>query len=136
MFFHLLNSYANHIAKKLIVSFMQTKVMRALVMELKIMIHLGHHDNVVNLLGAVTKNIEKRKNFIYNDFSSFSKHFSKIFFASIPGELMIIVEYCPFGNLKKYLEMNRDYFIDQIDRNTDEIDSTMQAQNTNYNRSK
>lgn len=33
-------------------------------MELKIMIHLGHHNNVLNLLGAVTKNIEKRKNHI------------------------------------------------------------------------
>lgn len=38
----------------------QFKVMRALVLELKIMIHLGRHLNVVNLLGAVTKNIAKR----------------------------------------------------------------------------
>lgn len=45
------------------------------------------------------------------------------------GELMIIVEYCPFGNMKKYLETNRDYFIDQIDRESDEIDSTVEAQN-------
>lgn len=37
------------------------KVMRALVMELKIMIHLRHHENVVNLLGAVTENIANRK---------------------------------------------------------------------------
>lgn len=35
--------------------------MRALVTELKIMIHMGKHINVVNLLGAVTKNIDKRK---------------------------------------------------------------------------
>lgn len=35
--------------------------MRALVTELKIMVHLGQHLNVVNLLGAVTKNIVKRK---------------------------------------------------------------------------
>lgn len=37
--------------------------MRALVTELKIMVHLGQHLNVVNLLGAVTKNIAKRKMF-------------------------------------------------------------------------
>lgn len=37
------------------------KVMRALVMELKIMIHLRHHDNILNLLGAVTENRHKRK---------------------------------------------------------------------------
>lgn len=35
--------------------------MKALVSELKIMVHLGQHLNVVNLLGAVTKNIVKRK---------------------------------------------------------------------------
>lgn len=35
--------------------------MRALISELKIMVHLGQHLNVVNLLGAVTKNIVQRK---------------------------------------------------------------------------
>lgn len=34
--------------------------MRALVTELKIMVHMGQHLNVVNLLGAFTKNIAKR----------------------------------------------------------------------------
>lgn len=33
---------------------------RALASELKIMVHLGKHLNVVNLLGACTKNISKR----------------------------------------------------------------------------
>lgn len=33
------------------------QVMRALLSELKIMIHLGQHLNVVNLLGAVTEDI-------------------------------------------------------------------------------
>lgn len=57
--------------------------------ELKIMVHLGKHLNVVNLLGAVTKNITK-------------------------CELMVIIEYCEFGNLKSFLEKNRSRFIDQI----------------------
>lgn len=35
--------------------------MKALISELKIMVHLGQHLNVVNLLGAVTKNISNRK---------------------------------------------------------------------------
>lgn len=34
---------------------------RALASELKIMIHLGRHLNVVNLLGACTRDIYKRK---------------------------------------------------------------------------
>lgn len=41
---------------------------RALASELKIMIHLGKHLNVVNLLGACTKNISKRTCYRYNSF--------------------------------------------------------------------
>lgn len=41
------------------------EVMKALISELKIMVHLGQHLNVVNLLGAVTKNIVKRNLFYF-----------------------------------------------------------------------
>lgn len=37
------------------------------------------------------------------------------------GELMIIVEFCQLGSLEKYLKDNRSHFIDQIDREIDEI---------------
>uniref|UniRef100_A0A8C3KSX8 receptor protein-tyrosine kinase n=1 Tax=Calidris pygmaea TaxID=425635 RepID=A0A8C3KSX8_9CHAR len=53
---------------------------RALMSELKILIHIGHHLNVVNLLGACTKP---------------------------GGPLMVIVEYCKFGNLSAYLRSKR-----------------------------
>ena len=70
---------------------------RALASELKIMVHLGKHLNVVNLLGACTKNISKR-------------------------ELLVIVEYCRFGNLHNYLLRHRTDFINQIDPATGKID--------------
>lgn len=70
---------------------------KALASELKIMVHLGQHLNVVNLLGACTKNVEKR-------------------------ELLVIVEYCRFGNLHNYLLRHRDNFIDQVDPTTGRID--------------
>ncbi|XP_029002975.1 vascular endothelial growth factor receptor 2 isoform X2 [Betta splendens] len=53
---------------------------RALMSELKILIHIGHHLNVVNLLGACTKS---------------------------GGPLMVIVEYCKHGNLSSYLKSKR-----------------------------
>uniref|UniRef100_A0A4W4GYQ2 receptor protein-tyrosine kinase n=1 Tax=Electrophorus electricus TaxID=8005 RepID=A0A4W4GYQ2_ELEEL len=53
---------------------------RALMSELKILIHIGHHLNVVNLLGACTKP---------------------------GGPLMVIVEYCKHGNLSSYLKLKR-----------------------------
>lgn len=48
------------VAVKMVKRNANNEVMRALVSELKIMVHLGQHLNVVNLLGAVTKNIAKR----------------------------------------------------------------------------
>lgn len=60
--------------------------------ELKILIHLGRHLNIVNLLGAVTKNIVK-------------------------GELLVIVEYCECGNLRHFLLANREWFINELEPN-------------------
>ncbi|KAB7500972.1 Vascular endothelial growth factor receptor 1 [Armadillidium nasatum] len=71
--------------------------LRALIMELKIMIHLGKHLNIVNLLGAHTSNIDK-------------------------GELWILVEYCKYGNLLKFIQRAKAQFINQIDPVTCEID--------------
>ncbi|XP_056632203.1 vascular endothelial growth factor receptor 1-like isoform X1 [Diorhabda sublineata] len=70
--------------------------LKALASELKIMVHLGKHLNVVNLLGACTKNVAKR-------------------------ELLVIVEYCQFGNLQNYLLKHRDHFVNQIDSQTGKI---------------
>ncbi|XP_069833732.1 vascular endothelial growth factor receptor 2 [Dendropsophus ebraccatus] len=57
---------------------------RALMSELKILSHIGHHLNVVNLLGACTKP---------------------------GGPLMVIVEFCRFGNLSTYLRSKRNDFV-------------------------
>uniref|UniRef100_A0A8C4HPV6 receptor protein-tyrosine kinase n=1 Tax=Dicentrarchus labrax TaxID=13489 RepID=A0A8C4HPV6_DICLA len=57
---------------------------KALMSELKILIHIGNHLNVVNLLGACTKP---------------------------GGPLMMIVEFCKYGNLSYYLRSKRDDFI-------------------------
>ena len=50
---------------------------KALMAEIKIMTHLGKHINVVNLLGACTKDLGTKR------------------------ELFMIVEFCKFGNLQK-----------------------------------
>ncbi|XP_065073902.1 vascular endothelial growth factor receptor 1 isoform X8 [Ochlerotatus camptorhynchus] len=88
------------VAVKMVKKQTDNEVMRALISELKIMVHLGQHLNVVNLLGAVTKNIAKR-------------------------ELMVIVEYCRFGNVQNFLLKHRPYFIDQVNTETGEIDSSI-----------
>ncbi|NXA37567.1 VGFR1 factor, partial [Eudromia elegans] len=61
---------------------------KALMTELKILIHIGHHLNIVNLLGACTKN---------------------------GGPLMVIVEYCKYGNLSNYLKSKRNFFCSSKD---------------------
>ncbi|KAJ8673404.1 hypothetical protein QAD02_004666 [Eretmocerus hayati] len=59
--------------------------LRALACELKILVHLGKHLNIVNLLGACTNNIDRRG-------------------------LLVIVEYCRYGNLRNYLLRHREAF--------------------------
>ncbi|XP_043065334.1 vascular endothelial growth factor receptor 1 isoform X14 [Drosophila ficusphila] len=76
---------------------------KALVSELKIMIHLGKHLNVVNLLGACTKN-------------------------NIARDIKVIVEYCHYGNVQRFLLKNRSRFINQIDPETDRIDPSIMTQ--------
>uniref|UniRef100_A0A0P5KX94 receptor protein-tyrosine kinase n=1 Tax=Daphnia magna TaxID=35525 RepID=A0A0P5KX94_9CRUS len=78
------------VAVKMVRSQTNATALEALISELKIMIYLGAHLNVVNLLGACTKSIVK-------------------------GELLVIVEYCRFGNLQTYLVKHRNHFINQVD---------------------
>lgn len=52
--------------------------------ELKILIHIGSHKNIVNLLGACTK-------------GSY-------------GDLCVIIEYCPYGNLLQFLRNRRELY--------------------------
>ncbi|KAI9559132.1 hypothetical protein GHT06_015921 [Daphnia sinensis] len=78
------------VAVKMTKSLSDVVAMDALISELKILIYLGSHLNVVNLLGACTKDIAK-------------------------GELLVIVEYCRFGNLQSYLINHRNQFITQLD---------------------
>lgn len=61
------------------------EMIKTLTKELKIMIHLGRHLNIVNLLGAVTRNIAKR-------------------------EMMMICEYCCYGNILDFLQSHRSTF--------------------------
>ncbi|XP_042886460.1 vascular endothelial growth factor receptor 2-like isoform X4 [Penaeus japonicus] len=87
------------VALKMCKSHSDPSQLQALTRELKIMIHLGKHLNVVNLLGASTVNIGK-------------------------GELLILVEYCPHGNLLAFMHRQRGSFVDLIDPLTGVIDMT------------
>ncbi|KAL2089881.1 hypothetical protein ACEWY4_014569 [Coilia grayii] len=71
------------VAVKMLKEGATTSEYQALMSELKILIHIGHHLNVVNLLGACTKP---------------------------GGPLMVIVEYCKHGNLSSYLKSKREEY--------------------------
>ncbi|CAK9796532.1 Vascular endothelial growth factor receptor 1 [Anthophora plagiata] len=94
------NELLTTVAVKMVRRTTDPTYVRALASELKIMVHLGRHLNVVNLLGACTKNISKR-------------------------ELLVIVEYCRFGNLHNYLLRHRSDFINQIDPTTRKFDPSI-----------
>ncbi|KAF2365176.1 Immunoglobulin [Trinorchestia longiramus] len=64
--------------------------------ELKILIHLGKHLNIVNLIGANTERIAK-------------------------GEIWILVEYCRYGDLLSFVQKYRKRFVNQIDPFNDSV---------------
>ncbi|XP_031619110.1 vascular endothelial growth factor receptor 2-like isoform X2 [Contarinia nasturtii] len=76
------------------------EVLMELVSEIKILMHITQHLNVVNLLGIVTENIATSR-------------------------MMIIVEYCDYGNIRDLLRNNHERFINQINYEKDSIDSTL-----------
>ena len=77
------------VAVKMVRSQGNMLALKALMSELKIMIHLGSHLNVVNVLGACTKRVAR-------------------------GELLVIVEYCRYGNVQDFLVRHRDAFVNQL----------------------
>ncbi|KAG0721081.1 Vascular endothelial growth factor receptor 3 [Chionoecetes opilio] len=64
----------------------------ALQSELKILMHIGKHVNIVNLVATCTKNLHKK-------------------------DLMLVVEYCRFGNILDYMRRHRGEFINQLSEN-------------------
>ena len=83
----------------------------ALVRELKILIYLGEHLNIVNLLGACTKTNVIGEIQLHENMKKKVKNF--VFFKCIE-EFLILIDYCEFGNLKSYLIKNRNQFINQL----------------------
>ncbi|XP_046621164.1 uncharacterized protein LOC124305627 [Neodiprion virginianus] len=72
------------------------RCMKALLRELKILVYLGHHPNIVSLLGACTRNLDY-------------------------GQLLVIVEFCRFGNLHDYLWRCRSKFVDELNTDSEKI---------------
>uniref|UniRef100_A0A6Q2Z8H6 receptor protein-tyrosine kinase n=1 Tax=Esox lucius TaxID=8010 RepID=A0A6Q2Z8H6_ESOLU len=96
------------VAVKMLKSTARRSETLALISELKIMSHLGPHLNIVNLLGACTKQ----------------------------GPIYLITEYCRYGDLVDYLHRNKhtflEYYADQNHREMDmsgaSTESTVQIQ--------
>uniref|UniRef100_A0A8C7JEA8 receptor protein-tyrosine kinase n=1 Tax=Oncorhynchus kisutch TaxID=8019 RepID=A0A8C7JEA8_ONCKI len=96
------------VAVKMLKSTARTSETQALISELKIMSHLGPHLNIVNLLGACTKQ----------------------------GPIYLITEYCCYGDLVDYLHRNKhtflQYYADKNRRDADmcrnSTESTVQIQ--------
>ncbi|XP_051505452.1 vascular endothelial growth factor receptor 3-like isoform X3 [Myxocyprinus asiaticus] len=80
---------SNTVAVKMLKEGATASEHKALMSELKILIHIGNHLNVVNLLGACTKP---------------------------NGPFMVIVEYCKYGNLSNFLRAKREFFLPYRDR--------------------
>ncbi|XP_071452914.1 vascular endothelial growth factor receptor 1-like [Hetaerina americana] len=88
------------VAVKMVKAHAHISHLKALMTELKILIYIGHHLNVLNILGACTTNLIKK-------------------------ELLVILEYCRYGNLHSYLQRHRESFVNQVHPKTDAVDFTV-----------
>lgn len=99
----------------------------ALMSELKILSHLGHHKNIVNLLGACTyggqtvKNMFRKvcsvctKSTVAKHFAQIEEQISKLWRGvSSSGPILVITEYCSFGDLLNFLRQKAETFVDSV----------------------
>ncbi|KFB47570.1 hypothetical protein ZHAS_00015536 [Anopheles sinensis] len=63
---------------------------KPMISELKMIILIGQHLNIVNLIGAVTENIQN-------------------------NELMIVLEYCRYGSVLEFIRKKKSNFVDSMD---------------------
>uniref|UniRef100_A0A8B9TVW1 receptor protein-tyrosine kinase n=1 Tax=Anas platyrhynchos TaxID=8839 RepID=A0A8B9TVW1_ANAPL len=89
------------VAVKMLKSSADTDEQEALMSELKIMSHLGHHENIVNLLGACTYG----------------------------GPILVITEYCRYGDLLNFLRRKAESIIIQDSSLDTSLDSTADYKN-------
>ncbi|XP_037784392.1 macrophage colony-stimulating factor 1 receptor-like isoform X2 [Penaeus monodon] len=91
-------------AVKMVKSHVDVTHLESLMVELKILSHLGKHINIVNMLGANTVHLNR-------------------------GELWILTEYCRYGNLLDFIRKHESKFIHQVDSLRDEIDPRILVNN-------
>ncbi|KFW00089.1 Macrophage colony-stimulating factor 1 receptor, partial [Eurypyga helias] len=89
------------VAVKMLKSSADTDEQEALMSELKIMSHLGHHENIVNLLGACTYG----------------------------GPILVITEYCRYGDLLNFLRRKAESIIAQDSALDTSLDSAADYKN-------
>ncbi|KFU92992.1 Macrophage colony-stimulating factor 1 receptor, partial [Chaetura pelagica] len=89
------------VAVKMLKSSADTDEQEALMSELKIMSHLGHHENIVNLLGACTYG----------------------------GPILVITEYCRYGDLLNFLRKKAESIIIQDSSLDTSLDSAADYKN-------
>ncbi|NXY85295.1 CSF1R factor, partial [Alcedo cyanopectus] len=89
------------VAVKMLKSSADTDEQQALMSELKIMSHLGHHRNIVNLLGACTYG----------------------------GPILVITEYCRYGDLLNFLRKKAESIIIQDSSMDTSLDSAVDYKN-------
>ncbi len=93
----------------------------AMMSEIKIMLHLGKHLNVVNLLGCCTMDLAKSEMMRGEWVGQFRPLLTLLYLLS--GDLLVIVEYCCHGNLQQFLLSRRRNFTNQVNPLTGVYDS-------------
>ncbi|KAM8823818.1 receptor-type tyrosine-protein kinase FLT3-like isoform 2-T2 [Spinachia spinachia] len=102
---------SQQVAVKMLKERHQTLEKEALMSELKMLTHIGHHANIVNLLGACTDSgsVTCSKSFLSGVMIHDASH--DVFFVfPFTGPTYLIFQYCCHGDLLNYLKTNRERY--------------------------
>jgi len=87
----------------------------ALMSELKVMMYIGVHPNLVGLIGAITKKLRESKPKTLKLLKCNQSYQNNRTFWFILGELYLVLEHCKYGSLHDHLKNNRSKFINNFD---------------------
>ncbi|CAG04213.1 unnamed protein product, partial [Tetraodon nigroviridis] len=100
------------VAVKMLKEKHQSVEKEALMSELKMLTHIGHHDNIVNLLGACTESgtatTPSHPGHLEAQDSAGKNVILNVFLQA--GPTYLIFQYCCYGDLLNYLKKNRELY--------------------------
>ena len=102
------------VAVKTVTPHADKEYIKSLLNELKVMIHIGQHPGIVNLIGAQTGQLRQGKFYVIVSSTPGPLHTKNAYnkFIHPLGQFYLVVEFCELGDLCNYLRKHKRTFVE------------------------